>query len=271
MVGLGGLVFLAYQVRVAKLKRRQAAQEAFAQQLIASQEGERKRIAAELHDGLGQNLLVIRNRALLGLHLRQEPERAVEQFDEISAVASQTIEEVRAIAANLHPYQLERLGLTKAIKAMINKVAAASDIQFHTEIEPADGLLDQAAEINLYRIIQESLNNIVRHSGATEARVIIEKTAPGLQITITDNGRGFIPTADKQTRGFGLTGMLERARMIGGTQTIHSVPGQGTTVAIKLPLDRGRKSRFVGSPSLRTGLADLPHPALRLAVHLRED
>lgn len=232
-----GLSYLAYRWRVARLKRAHAAQEAFSRQLIESQESERKRIAAELHDGLGQNLLVIKNRALLGLHLRAEHDRAIEQLDEISTVTSQAIEEVRHIARNLHPYQLERLGLTKAVTAMINRVASAAQLHFITEIEPIDSLLDPSAEINLYRIIQESLNNIIKHAGASEARVTIKQTAPGLQIVIQDNGRGFIPsTTIRQTRGLGLIGIAERARMLGGTQTIHSIPGQGTTVIIKLGL-----------------------------------
>jgi signal transduction histidine kinase/ligand-binding sensor domain-containing protein len=239
-----GLGYLVYRWRIARLERAHAAQAAFSRQLIESQERERKRIAAELHDGLGQNLLVIKNRALLGLHLRAEHDRAIEQLDEISAASTDAIEEVRQIARNLHPYQLERLGLTKAVRAMINSVASAAPIHFHSEIEPIDGLLDAAAEINLYRIIQESLNNIVKHSGATEAQVTIKQTAASLQITIRDNGRGFTPAAiARQTRGLGLTGIAERTRMLGGTQTIHSVPGEGTTVTIKLDLSDRMKGQ----------------------------
>ena len=91
-------------------------------------------------------------------------------------------------------------------------------------------------QINLYRIIQESVNNIVKHSGATEAAVAVKKNSHSLQITIHDNGKGFNLAEVEGRRGFGLIGISERARILGAKHRIHSVPGQGTTVGIKLTL-----------------------------------
>ena len=242
-----GLVFSAYKHRVSKLKRAHAAQEAFSRRLIESQEAERKRIAAELHDSLGQNLLIIKNRALLGLNTPGDREKAIEQLHEISSAASQAIDEVREIAHNLRPYQLDRLGLTKAIAAIINKVSASSDIEFVTEIDPVDGVFSKESEINLYRVVQESVNNIVKHSGATRASLVIKKDARGVRIRIQDNGRGFSPAAPDGghagERGFGLTGISERARILGGKQFIRSEPGRGTTIILKIGLRDGQGAR----------------------------
>jgi signal transduction histidine kinase/ligand-binding sensor domain-containing protein len=231
-LGAAGVILAAYKYRVTQLERRQAAQQAFARQLIESQEGERKRIAAELHDGLGQNLLVVKNRALLGLSQPDDGASAIAQLNEISTAVSHSLEEVRQIAANLHPYQLDRLGLTKAIEAMTRKVAAASALDIATEIDNIDGLFDATAEINLYRIVQESLNNIVKHSAATAASVVIKRAARSVTLAIHDNGKGF--ATGEMKPGFGLTGIAERARMLGGALAIDSIPGKGVTVRLTI-------------------------------------
>jgi signal transduction histidine kinase/ligand-binding sensor domain-containing protein len=237
----GGAVLAAFKSRVAQLERRQAAQQVFARQLLESQEGERKRIAAELHDSLAQNLLVIKNRAQLqALTLADEQDRA--QFMEISDAVSQTLEEVRTISYDLRPPHLDQLGLRTALVAMIEKVCASSTIQFTHAVDELDGIFRPGDEITLYRIVQECLNNILRHSGATEVALNIVVDAGELALTIRDNGRGF--TLNEETRrraGLGLQGIAERVRILGGTHAIKSAPGQGTTVMLRIALkDRQR-------------------------------
>jgi signal transduction histidine kinase len=239
LVGLAiaGSAFLTYRRRLEKMKRAHAAQETFSRQLIESQETERKRIAGELHDSLGQNLLVIKNRAMLGTIRSEENHELKEQFDLISTSASQALSEVRQIAYNLRPYQLEQLGLTQTIDAMIENSAAATSIRFTTNITPIDGLLSEESEINVYRIIQEGINNVIKHSNATEVRIDIKRIEQAIQITVEDNGRGFaVERTSSSNRGFGLTGISERVKMIGGTHTIESTVGQGTTLTIKVNL-----------------------------------
>jgi signal transduction histidine kinase len=237
------VVFGAYRYRVAQLHRKHQQQQEFSRQLIASQENERQRIAAELHDSLGQNLLIIKNRALLGLMASETAPEGKEQLDEIAASASQSIEEVREIAYNLRPYHLDRLGLTNAIEAMIEKVAATTPIRLIPQIDSIDGLFPKEAEIIVFRVVQESINNIVKHSGANEARVRIERQARAVTITIKDDGRGFSAKRSAESRGggFGLAGMSERVRVLGGEQTIHSVPGQGVTITITLNAKHSEK------------------------------
>jgi signal transduction histidine kinase/streptogramin lyase len=245
-LALGALVFAVYRFRVARLERANAAQAAFARRLIESQENERKRIAAELHDGLGQNLLVIKNRALLGLNFADGADKAAEQLNEISASATQALSEVREISYNLRPYHLDRLGLKDAVEAMIERIAESSGIDFAFEIADLDRVFSKEAEINFYRVVQECLNNIVKHSQATAARVSIEIIESALHLTVADNGRGFAAKTDllnpqsairnPQSKGFGLTGIAERVKILGGVYSIQTAPGEGTTVSVRINL-----------------------------------
>ena len=232
------LAALLYRARIRKLERAQAAQEAFARQLLASQEGERKRIAAELHDGLGQNLLVIKNWATLAKRALEPASKARAPIEEVTTAALRSIEEVREIAHNLRPYHLDEIGLTDAIAAMVERIAEASGISFTLEQDDLSGLLSPEVEINLYRLIQECLNNIIKHAQATEARVSVRRNAQSLEVVIKDNGQGFDPAQvfRRKDRGFGLTGLSERVRLLGGKETIQSELAKGTTITINLSL-----------------------------------
>jgi signal transduction histidine kinase len=234
---LVAFVWLSWRYRIGQMRREQVAQQAFSRQLIESQERERQRIAAELHDSLGQNLLVVKNRALLGA-LAQQDEAGRKQFNEIGATVAQTLEEVRTISYNLRPHHLDQLGLTTTIRAMIDKIAESSGIRMSSEIDDIDGMFPPADEITIYRIIQESLNNVVKHSRAREAHVAVRCQEHQVEITIRDNGQGFASNASDAGAaprgGFGLKGLAERVHMLGGTHTIESGPGRGTTVTVRI-------------------------------------
>lgn len=233
-----GAGLLLYRRRISKLQKARIAQEAFSRQLISSQEGERKRIAAELHDSLGQNLLVIKNWATMARRSLEPECRAREPLDEIASAVSHSIEEVREIAYNLRPYHLDETGLTEAIQSMLEKVAEPSNIRFTAEIDPIDRLLSADSEINLYRVIQESVNNIIKHSEATAAGVMIKRDSDSIRIVIKDDGKGFElqEILSKKDHGFGLTGIMERVRLLQGRESIQSAPGNGTTITIILDL-----------------------------------
>jgi signal transduction histidine kinase/ligand-binding sensor domain-containing protein len=237
-LSMAGAVLAVFKYRVAQLKQAQAAQQAFARQLIESQEAERKRIASELHDSLGQSLILIRNWSLMGASQLEAQSSAREEFDEITATASRAINEVRTIAYNLGPYYLDRLGLAETIRDMINRVAQASGVAFTTDLETLDSSLSREAEINLYRIAQEAINNLVKHSGATEATVALKQTAAGVKLIVSDNGHGFDAAATlsgARQRGFGLHGLEERVRLLRGAWSLHSAPGSGTRLEVTLP------------------------------------
>jgi signal transduction histidine kinase/ligand-binding sensor domain-containing protein len=229
------MVYGAYRLRVEGFRKAQAAQEAFSRLLIESQEQERKRLAAELHDSLGQNLIVIRNQALMALAKPGDGEMAARKLEEISSAASEAIDEVREIARSLRPPQLERLGLTNALHSLVKRTEAASSIGFTTQIDPIDGLLSNEGEISLYRVVQEAVNNILKHSQASQASVLVERSDGSIAVRIDDNGQGFDPRAQDK-RGFGLTGIAERARILNARHSLHSAPGQGTVIRLEIEL-----------------------------------
>jgi signal transduction histidine kinase len=221
-------------------RREREAQEQFARELIDSQERERQRIAAELHDSVGQNLLIIKNRAELALGGCEPGSPAAAELESIAEVSAQTIEEVREISFNLRPYQLDRLGLTKAIGSMVRRLKESFNIDIEPDVAPIDGLLPKDAEIALYRIVQEGMNNIVKHAGAARVMLRIERTDGAIVLRIQDNGRGFSPepgphsVADGQ--GFGLRSIAERVRLLGGTHSLKSIPGEGTLLSCIVPI-----------------------------------
>ena len=236
-----GLMTWFYERRLARLRRARAVQVEFARRLIESQEAERRRMAKELHDGLGQSLILIKNRAQLGLQHLHPPPPIAEQLTEISNVAGSAIDEVRATAWALHPYELERLGLTQAIAAMAQRAGTTSMTKFLTHLDNLDGLFSPEMQMNFYRILQEGINNVLKHAQATEVILEIKRETGTVQATLLDNGRGFETARAGEfpaRGGLGLNGMAERARIIGGELVVRSAPGRGTSVRLVVPLTK---------------------------------
>lgn len=242
LVGLAiiGTVLLLFKTRISKLEKEKTAHEEFSRRLIQSQENERKRIASELHDSLGQNLLIIKNRAVLGMRNKKDNVQE-EQLKEISIAATSAIDEVRRTSYNLHPYQLDRLGLTKTLKSILNNIDNSSDINFSESIERIDGLFTKENEINIYRIVQECINNIVKHSGADNASINIKKNQKDIKINVNDDGKGFDAVhiyADRDpAKGFGIKNISRRVNIIGGSFNLNSSPGKGTRININIPFE----------------------------------
>ena len=238
---LSTLLWIAWKWRVFQLERAQFVQQAFSRQLIASQESERKRIAAELHDSLGQRLVLIKNLALIFLQKDSTNGTTRSEVADISSEASLAMAEMREISYNLRPYQLDRIGLTKAVEALIRKTSDAVSMEFTSEIAEIDNFLPKDHEISFYRILQESLSNIVKHSHATQVDIVVTRQEGRIRLTIQDNGTGFAPEDVRPAAGsggFGLIGISERAQLIGGTSRIESTPGRGTTVSIEVDLKK---------------------------------
>lgn len=217
-----GIIYLALRQR--DFSKRQLMQQQFSQDLLLSQEKERKRISKELHDGLGQNLLLIKN-------------SLINSGDEKNKdMVGGAIEEVRAISRALHPFQLQELGLTKAIENMIVQIDQNSSLFISSEIENIDDLFSKEDALNIYRIIQESFNNVLKHSEAEASKLEIKKKAKHLNITIQDNGKGF-NVADKyrDLKSMGLKTLQERTRFLKGALKINSNKGQGTQLQFTIP------------------------------------
>jgi signal transduction histidine kinase/streptogramin lyase len=232
------------RVRTGRILHKQHDAEAFSRKLIESQERERNRLAGELHDEIGQELLVMINRAQMGMRA-DSLEKARSHLEEVSVSGLRAIEEVRSMTFNLKPYHLEQLGLSESLRSMVDRVAASVPTRFSSEIDQIDGLLPAEQEIHLFRIVQECLNNIVKHSRASNAVVRIRCGGGALTITVSDDGRGIAgPVAGTSKDGFGLTGLTERARVMGGAVTINPAAGGGTIITASIPV--GGQARVSG-------------------------
>ena len=237
VLAIAVIAFWLYRKRLSEEKRKHAAQEDFSRRLIAAHESERRRVAAELHDSLGQTLAMIKNRAVFAVQNTKDLEKAKEEFDQITEQSVFAINEVREISYNLRPYLLDRLGLTKALKSLFNKTAENSNLKINAEIENIDKLFSSEAEMSIYRIVQEILNNILKHAEAVNVNINIAKTENFVIVKIQDDGKGFSTNGNlnnNKKEGFGLLGMAERIKILGGTHSIESVLGKGTSFVIKL-------------------------------------
>lgn len=224
-----------YYLRVKQLRREFERQKRFAERLIDSQEQERRRIASELHDGLGQQILVIKNRAELAQQQAGDPEETVKQLKEIMQSAVLSIDEVRNISHNLRPIHLEKFGLMEAIENLCDQIKRTSKIDWSYHIDNIDDVIRKEKEINFYRVIQEATNNILKHSLAKEASVMVMKIDSDIKVTIWDDGKGFDMSEESVDKGLGFSGMYERVETLGGTINIEGKPGEGTSIKITIP------------------------------------
>jgi signal transduction histidine kinase len=198
----------------------------FSKELIETQENERKRIAGELHDSVGQSLSLIKNKIIL----LQKGLNKGNPLAELNEVVSKTIQEVRSISYGLRPFHLDVLGLTQSIKSLVEDVSDSSNIDFSINIENIDNLFSKEAEINIFRIIQECLNNISKHSKATQAAVSITHSGEYVEFLIRDNGTGIVNQNGES--GMGLIGIKERVNFLNGKLEIGNNEPKGTSVRI---------------------------------------
>ena len=202
--------------------------------LIQAQEGERSRIARELHDDVGQRL------ALLSLDLHTlgsssgDPDAVQRRTAELVAHVNDLSGHVQGIAYNLHPAQLEHLGLGPAVESLCKRMNATPDLRIKLELHELPELSDGIA-LCLYRITQEALQNVVKHSGAEEARVELWEDEDEIILRISDTGSGFEPHSPHASSGLGLVSMRERLRHVGGRHSIDSSPGAGTRLEVHVP------------------------------------
>jgi len=204
---------------------------------LAAQEGERHRIAQELHDEIGQSLTAV----LLGLKrtVDRAPADLQDELREAQEAIRASLDEVRQVARRLRPGVLEDLGLLSAMRALATDFTEASEVPVVQRLDQQPPPLSPNTELVLYRIAQESLNNVIKHSGASKVNVSIRHDNRGVELTIRDDGKGFEPTPTcvdgSSITGFGLTSIAERARLLGGSHVVESTPGRGTTITVSIP------------------------------------
>jgi signal transduction histidine kinase len=237
LTSIGSLVAGAvHQARLHRqLAAREHAHERFAEQVIAAQEAERRRLAGDIHDGISQRLIS------LAYHLDaaqdalgDAPEFTAQQLVLARRLVDLTINEARAAIGNLRPPVLDDLGLADGLASLARSVAA---VEVTVEADESD--LPEHVEIALYRIAQEALQNVVKHSGAARARLQLRCDPGVVALSVSDDGSGFDPAADSDAAdfdhgGFGLAGMAERAELVGGTLDVRSSPGHGTMITARI-------------------------------------
>lgn len=227
-----------YQARLHRqLTERERAHENFTEQVVAAQENERRRLAGDIHDGISQRLVTLAYRLdAAASELRNNADEAAEQLEKARELVALTLQEARSAISGLRPPVLDDLGLAGGLASL----AALSPID--TDVELADARLPEHIELALYRIAQECLQNVIKHSGAHVATLRFSVRNGTARLEVADDGVGFDLTADRRNRsraggGYGLMSMSERAELIGGRLTIRSRPGSGTAVVVTVPLD----------------------------------
>lgn len=209
--------------------------------LLLAQEQEREHISRELHDELGQDLTVLKYQMrFIQKRLRKDQKVLNDACTDTLQHIDDLVENIRRISRNLSPYNLQQLGLTASIELIASEFSKHASTEVVQAIENIDGLLSQEAERSIYRIFQEALTNIGKHSGATTVWLSVFRKDGAITCSVRDNGTGFsvaeAGSGISQTSGIGLATMEERARMIGGLFEISSRKGEGTRILLRIPV-----------------------------------
>ena len=203
--------------------------------LIDAHERERRRLSGELHDGIGQRVaLLSAELAMLRGQLASSP-LIVAQVNRLAAHTEDVGTELHRLSHDLHPAWLEQVGLSAAIRRVCTELSSAHHITMHLEIAESPAGLTNDAELCLYRIVQEALHNVVKHSGAASVTVRLAVELGEMVLNVVDDGRGF-DLLQRPMNGVGLISMRERARQVDGSVTLTSKPGQGTHVHVRVPV-----------------------------------
>jgi signal transduction histidine kinase len=203
--------------------------------LIAAQESERHRIARDLHDNLGQKLsLLCMEIEGLAAQAGVVPPALAEGIASLSERARDIVHDVHCLSHDLHPPKLELLGLSPAIAGLCHDMASRHSVRVEFRQSAGSPCVTADAALCLFRVTQEALQNVVKHSGARTATVYLTQAQQRIHLHVADDGKGFAGGSNRGV-GLGLLSMRERVHMTGGRMVIRSVPGQGTRVAVALP------------------------------------
>ena len=241
-----GVVLVITDATERKLAERSRREREMMERVVEAQEGERRRIARDLHDHLGQLMTALR------LRIEALSEKCTENLDlknaigSVQASAMEIDRDISFLSWELRPTELEDLGLGDALKSFLREWSTqygiSAEFQASKTGSGADGgRLPHAVETNLYRIAQEALNNVLKHSGADRVNVLLQHKPESIVLIVEDNGEGFdseeFSSSMTSPGGLGLVGMLERAAILKGTLEIDSAPGKGTSVRAEIPLE----------------------------------
>jgi signal transduction histidine kinase len=226
-----------------ELKRSQELFRNLSTHLQEVREEERTRIARRIHDDLGQSLTALKiDIAWLNNKLTEERDIIREKLKSMVALIDQTVQTVRKVSEDLRPGILDDFGLPAAIEWQAEEFQKRTGIECQTVFYPDDFVLNKEQSTNLFRIVQESLTNVIRHAEATKVEISINEKDGILLLEIQDNGKGITEASIADSRSFGLIGIKERVRSLGGAVTITGTPNAGTRLSVKMPTSE-RKHR----------------------------
>ena len=211
--------------------------------LLTAQETERKRIATELHDELGHSLVMMKFRSgLIANELKEDQAAALEECRTLSGLIDKTIDDVRRLSRDLRPLILDELGLSAAIRWLV-ETCGRSGPSVTASVGEIDALLPPDVQVVVYRILQQAMTNACQHSGAAHISLDVERRGPSLVFVVDDDGGGFdaaeVVARDTSERGLGLATMKERARMLGGSLSVWTERGRGTRITLEIPVRNG--------------------------------
>ena len=231
------VTLIGFMIDISAKKRVEEALQNLSARLINAQEEERKRVARELHDDFNQRLALV----MIDLEqLARERARSPEDFDvnirELLGRIKELTLDVHRLSHRLHPSALVHLGLVPAVKSLCEELSALHDIRIHFTCPEITAPVPKDVALCCYRIVQEALRNIIKHSGALEAHVALARTKKGLEMHVCDQGAGFDVAGVGSRSGLGLISMRERLRLLGGQIAIKSSAAHGTQIYVLVPL-----------------------------------
>jgi two-component system sensor histidine kinase UhpB len=213
--------------------------EMLARQLLLAQEAERKRLASELHDGVGQGLSLLRNRIVLLRRTGLSPD-ADGHAQALLDHATESISDLRGVVQALRPMHLEELGPTSALNALVERVRVSSGLEVHHHIENVDDVVGGTAATHLYRIAQEAINNVLKHAGAKHLWVDVIRDINLVELSVRDDGRGLGQLAQRgidRSAGLGLLSIAERCHILGAELLLQANEPAGTWLRVRLPIE----------------------------------
>jgi signal transduction histidine kinase len=241
LTSLYTITIVILYLNLQRKKREIVTKTRFSHHLIESQEEERKRIATALHDGLGQQILVIKNRVELARLQIDDRDALKTNLDEMADSAVISISDIRNIAHGLRPVHLEKFGLTEAINSLCDGFQQSAELDFSYTIDTIDGLIPAGLEINFYRVIQQAISNIQHQTNAKNASVIIKRKQNTISAVIVNDGKEIqfpeVKPQEKMPLRFVLQGMNERIESLGGLLRVESSEGDGTEIKIEIPIN----------------------------------
>ena len=207
------------------------------QKMVAAEEAERRRISRELHDNLNQKIATLSiSISRLKRKVPMQDGDLIAELDGLREAVNSLTNEVRRISHQLHPAVLEHLGLVTALESYVASFRDEERIDVQLTADVGDERIPFQASICLYRVAVEGLRNVARHSEAESASVSLTRNADGLELKVSDSGKGFNVETFKQDGGLGLISVEERLRLLQGSCEIRSAPNRGTTLVVRVPL-----------------------------------